>query len=219
MLYCIADDFCTGESDAEAKELHVPYQTNQPYRRHHAILTALKKCYNTISEVEKCLPDRVDKQPPDVFFTYNKLPASKDVLCQVHAEDYVSWLELAWESASASGNAEWFSIDTQSLMPVMHTASRPTHFLTSGSRSLYKAAGYYTLDTTTPIYQQTYYDAAVSAQTAFSAAKILLAVESAAELAAREDSTARAQQHITPRVYYALTTHPGHHAKEDKYEG
>lgn len=118
-------------------------------------------------------------------------------LAAVHSESYTRWLAGAWELANTAQDEDWFCSETQSLHVSMHMSQLPTCY--KEGKFAYKAAGFYTMDETTRIFARTFRDAAISAKTAICAADLLLSEK-------------------LNRVY-ALTTHPGHHAKKSNYEG
>lgn len=113
----------------------------------------------------------------------------------MHDPDSVGWLATAWTQGKESHDDDWFHEDMQTLNPSLHMTS-----LLPIYQHHYKACGFYTMDDTTPIFEHSYSHAAVSAQTALIAAQYLW-------------------EHKNVPCVYALTTHPGHHARTRAYEG
>lgn len=176
-LFCFVDQIDQKELGNNLKEFsgyHLGYE------RHGAIMKSFALFIKTITLKE------------------NSKQASVEDLCVVHDKDYVLWLEKAWNLAHDSQDEDWFCSETETLKVSMHMHKLPEIYK-SGSHA-YKAAGYYTMDETTPVFQHTYRHAAISAQTAIAAAQNL-------------------KDHPDLLRCYVLTAHPGHHAKSNQYEG
>lgn len=121
------------------------------------------------------------------------------VLVNVHDFDYLEFLKMAWDSANAANDADWFDSKTGTLVP-NHFARR----LPSPWVPIYKRAGYYGSDVMSPIRSETWSEVLESAKMC---------------VAASNDAVLRDVVESVPRVRYVLTSAPGHHAGRDRYGG
>jgi acetoin utilization deacetylase AcuC-like enzyme len=178
MLYVVADEIDSKELGPNLKEWS-GYGTG--YERLNAILESLKTLKDIRVQIKK-----------------NSTKASLEELATVHCKDYIEWLSKAWKLAQASEDEDWYCSVTETLKVSMHMIKLPLAYRTGPSA--YKAAGYYTMDATTAIFEHTYSHACISGRTSIETARLLK----------KEKNVFRA---------YSLTCHPGHHAKSNQYEG
>lgn len=111
----------------------------------------------------------------------------------VHAHEMITLLQNAYEQMKLEMGREVAIPETFSLRP----RSKRHHY------SIFGQLGYYCFDTSSPIFAHTWDAAYWSAQTAVSAAALLLANQAA----------------TPPTVVYALCRPPGHHASAEQFGG
>jgi acetoin utilization deacetylase AcuC-like enzyme len=172
-LLCVYDHGLLADTDKTSKYF------NQPGLRSHLIREHLDAKFSSIQWV------------PNVNTMHENVLSSLDV----HSEKYIDFLEGAYSSALASGDADWFN----------DGILIPNHFLPSNLRlrsdvPLYKQAGYFTNDTMTPIKHDTCVTAMRAAQSTYLASEYLI------------DAKGKS-------LIYALTGSPGHHARRAGYAG
>jgi acetoin utilization deacetylase AcuC-like enzyme len=111
----------------------------------------------------------------------------------VHETQYINFLKHCYESFINSNDISWQNSD-HGLLPCNFYKSK-----CPSSVPLYKWCGFYGSDTMTPIYANTWHNAAISANQAYLGATYL-------------------NKHPTTLIY-VLATSPGHHAKTAEYGG
>ena len=149
--------------------------TNKPILRKNKILGSIEK--------------NID------FITLIKIREEIDIkwLECVHNPQYLQFLKYCHNSFILSNDISWAN-DYCGLVPCNFTKIIP-----DASVPIYKFSGFYGSDTMTPIYENTYRDAMVSANQAYHGANYL------------HDNNMN--------LVYVLATSPGHHAKKSEYGG
>lgn len=114
-------------------------------------------------------------------------------LQHVHDPEYIKFLKSAYSSWLVNKEFDWVN-ESYGVIPFCFTRIKPKKVI-----SEYKLSGYYGTDVMTPIYQNTYSNALISANLAQYAAEI---------------SYLQAEN-----IIYVLAPIPGHHASYDQYSG
>lgn len=148
--------------------------TNQPIKRRTLIMDAVSRKTSSVNIVVNDLID----------LTW---------LTNIHDASYLLFLKDAYDSLIIARDLLWGSAQT-GLVP--HQFRR---FLPNKETPIYKLSSYYGSDYMTPIYDDTYNNAMVSANQAYKAAEYI------------NDNP--------ETITYVITSSPGHHAKYDQYGG
>lgn len=146
--------------------------TNKPILRKSKIMESLK---STVANVDQIIVED---------------EINIDWLKKVHDANYLDFLKNCYHSWKLSLDISW--TDGKGLVPCNFTRHIPTAILPT-----YKLSGYYGSDVMTPIYENTYHDAMISAKQAYVGTDYI----------------------SVNNVVYILATSPGHHAKKSEYGG
>ena len=159
--------------------------TNKPEERYNLIDSAIKK------SIPSCFVDT---------FTVSTDIVTDAILSTIHSKRYIDFLKLAHPSLVRFKDAAWTAEDG-ALVPNHVTRIIPPEFV-----SMHRQSGYFCGDTMTPIYEDTFSSALVSAKQASMAA-----FYACYRLGKSTTSYYRAA--------YAMVDSPGHHAKYDQANG
>lgn len=168
-LIVITNDINSLEEFAAAK-------TNNPVLRKNKIIEALRRDIPNTKFVE--VTEEID-------VTW---------LEQIHDPEYLKFLKESYDSFAVSSDVSW-SDAHQGLIPCNFNLRLPCARLEQ--IPCYKLSGLYGSDTMTPIYANTWHNAAVSANQAYHGANYV----------------------NNSSLVYILATSPGHHAKRAEYGG